>query len=206
MMKKKPAVKQYILFYKPYGVLCQFTDSEGRKTLSDFRPFPGDVYPAGRLDVDSEGLVLLTNDGALKHHLMEPRYQHERMYLVQVEGIPQNVALEKLQRGVIIDGRKTLPAEVRLLHNEPPLPLREVPIRYRKNIPTAWLEIILREGRNRQIRKMTAAVSHPTLRLIRVRIASLTIHGLQPGESRSLTLKEIGELRKVFRCNSSYKS
>lgn len=183
--------KEYFLFYKPFGVLCQFSDREGRTTIAAFGPFPKDVYPVGRLDRDSEGLVLLTNDGELKHLLLEPRYGHPRTYLVQVEGSPRAGALEDLRKGVVIEGRRTLPAEVRLLSGESDLPPRSVPIRYRASVPTAWLELTLREGRNRQVRKMTAAVGHPTLRLVRVAIGTLSLGTLKPGESRRLHKDEI---------------
>jgi len=196
MKKSSPKKLRYILFNKPYGVLCQFTDKEGTKTLADYRPFPNDVYPAGRLDADSEGLVLLTNDGLLKHFLIEPRYQHPRTYLAQVERIPTEVALNRLRTGVMIERRRTLPAEVQLLDQEPNLLPRSVPIRFRKNVPTAWLKITLREGRNRQVRKITAAVGHPTLRLVRIAIESLTFGDLKPGESRELSRKEVEQLKR----------
>ena len=187
-MKK---VLRYFLFYKPYGVLCQFSDTEGRKTLKHFGPFPDEIYPAGRLDADSEGLVLLTNDGALKHFLLEPKYGHSRTYLVQVEHVPTEESIDRLRKGVIIEGRTTKSADVRLLTEDPDLPPRQVPIRYRKNVPNAWLEIILREGKNRQVRKMTAVVDHPTLRLVRVAIESFTLQGLKPGEHREISSSEI---------------
>lgn len=167
--------------------------------MAQFGPFPGDVYPAGRIDADSEGLVLLTNDGALKHILLEPCYGHPRTYLVQVENIPNEQTLRLLRTGVIIERKKTLTAEVILLKNNPELAPRPVPIRFRKNIPTAWLEITLHEGRNRQVRKMTAAVGHPTLRLVRTAIANLTINGLHPGEHRELTISEIVKLRQFLK-------
>jgi len=185
---------RYILFNKPYGVLCQFTDREGRATLSDFGPFPRDVYPAGRLDRDSEGLLLLTNDGSLKHLLLEPRYEHARTYLVQVERIPTDEAMERLRHGVLIESRRTRPAEVRLLTRAPEIPDRGVPVRYRKNVPTSWMEITLREGKNRQIRKMTAAVGFPTLRLVRVGIGRLVLGSLQPGEWKNIPQEEIRKL------------
>lgn len=185
---------RYIAFCKPYGVLCQFTDRLGRTTLAHFGPFPGDVYPAGRLDMDSEGLVLLTNDGHLKHRLLEPRHAHPRTYLVQVEHVPSEEALKQLRTGVIIEGKKTRPAGVRLLLREPTIFPRPVPIRFRKNVPTAWLEMTLREGRNRQVRKMTAAVGYPTLRLIRVAIGNINLGNLQPGDKRDLTPAEIKSL------------
>jgi 23S rRNA pseudouridine2457 synthase len=184
------------LFFKPYGVLCQFTDAGERPTLADFGPFPRDVYAAGRLDADSEGLVLLTNDNALKTRLTDPRFGHPRTYYVQVERAPDAAALRKLREGVMIEGTKTRPAVVHLLSAEPDLPPRAVPIRFRKNIPTAWLEITLREGRNRQIRRMTAAVGNPTLRLVRVRIGRLSVEGLPPGASRQLRPDELRILLK----------
>lgn len=177
---------RYIILYKPYGVLCQFTDAIGRVTLSDLGNFPKDVYPVGRLDYDSEGLVLLTNDNWLKQRLLEPKFRHPRTYLVQVERIPDDKALEQLRKGVNLAGKKTLPAKIKLLEKEPTLPPRSVPIRYRKNVPTSWLEITIYEGRNRQVRRMTAAVGHPTLRLVRIKIGNLKLKGLKPGEWRSL--------------------
>ncbi|HEX9655519.1 MAG TPA: pseudouridine synthase [Bacteroidota bacterium] len=188
----------YIIFFKPYGVLSQFTDGEGRQTLGDFGPFPKEIYPVGRLDRDSEGLLLLTDDNGSKHHLTDPGFGHERTYLVQVERAPSNEALRQLRSGVIIEGKRTRPAKVRLLENEPNLPDRAVPIRFRKTVPTAWLEITLTEGRNRQVRKMTAAVGHPTLRLVRIRLGSLSLEGLSPGKSRPLTDKETGKLLGII--------
>jgi 23S rRNA pseudouridine2457 synthase len=184
----------YLLLYKPFGVLCQFTGEPGRKTLQEFGPFPSDVYPVGRLDTDSEGLLLLTNDGQTKHLLLEPRFGHPRTYLVQVERVPTENALQELRAGVRIEGRMTRQAKVELLSKEPSVPPRDVPIRFRKNVPTAWLQMILVEGRNRQVRKMTAAVGHPTLRLIRTAIGPLTHHGLNPGEHRVLCAEEIRSL------------
>ncbi len=187
--------KQYYLLYKPYDVLCQFTDSLGRKTLRDFGPFPKDVYSVGRLDLDSEGLLLLTNDNAINHRLTEPEFEHPRTYLVQVEGIPSPEALGQLEGGVVIRGEKTKPVQVRLLEDDPQIPPRTPGIRYRKNIPTAWIEITLREGRNRQVRKMTAAAGNPTLRLVRTKIGQLTLGNLQPGEVHQLTAEEGEKLR-----------
>src|ERR1041385_2582842 len=142
-----PHHNHYILFFKPYDVLCQFSHEPDRerKTLADYGPFPKNVYPVGRLDADSEGLVLLTDDKQLKHFLLEPRYRHPRTYLVQVERVPTEVDLECLRKGVVIEHRKTLPAEVELLNHEPKIPPRTVPIRFRKNIPTSWLTITLYE-------------------------------------------------------------
>ncbi|MDI6803239.1 MAG: pseudouridine synthase [Bacteroidota bacterium] len=179
----------YIILYKPYGVLCQFSDKEDRPTLSDLGKFPKDVYPVGRLDFDSEGLVLLTNDNTLKHKLLEPKFKTPKTYLAQVETIPDENALEKLRKGVVIEGKKTLPAEVKLLEQEPNLPPRSVPIRFRKNVPTAWLEITIYEGRNRQVRKMTAAVGHPTLRLVRIKMGNIELGNLLIGEVRNLRTK-----------------
>ena len=188
----------YILFNKPYGVLSQFTSLAGHPSLRDYGPFPKGVYPVGRLDADSEGLLLLTDDNETKHGLTTPAFRHDRSYLVQVENIPEEPALQKLRAGVIIEGRTTLPARVHILEPEPLLFPRLVPIRFRKDIPTCWLELILTEGRNRQVRKMTAAVGHPTLRLVRTRISFLTMDGIHPGESRELTAKEISKLRDII--------
>lgn len=189
---------QYFLLYKPYGVLCQFSPGEGKRTLAEFGPFPPDVYPAGRLDADSEGLLLLTNDGTVTHRLLDPAYRHPRTYLVQIERTPDDASLARLRAGVIIERKKTLPAEVRLLDVEPVIPERSTPIRFRKNVSTAWLEVTLREGRNRQVRKMTASVGHPTLRLVRIRIGLLKLEGLTPGSHRRLTKDEISDLRSLL--------
>jgi 23S rRNA pseudouridine2457 synthase len=182
---------RYILFYKPYGVLCQF--SGARLTLKAYLPV-SDVYPAGRLDRDSEGLLFLTSDGALQHRLTDPKFAHPRTYWVQVEGIPSESALRELARGVEIQGYRTRPAKVRLLYEEPQLSPRDPPIRFRKSVPTSWMEITLTEGRNRQVRRMTAAVGHPTLRLVRVAIDSLRAEGLEPGNWREITREEVRSL------------
>jgi len=193
---RKPV--RHILFWKPYGVLSQFTDREGRPTLKDYIDVP-DVYPVGRLDMDSEGLLLLTNDGLLKYRLLHPRYGHWRTYWAQVERIPDDEALRRLAEGVVIaGGYRTRPARVRRI--EPPeLPPRPVPIRYRKTVPTCWLEISIREGKNRQVRRMTAAVGHPTLRLVRVAIGPLRLDGLEPGRWRPLTPDEETALYRLCR-------
>ena len=191
-------MKSYILFYKPYDVLSQFTREKNYKALCDFGPFPTDVYAAGRLDADSEGLLFLTNDTVVNHRMTDPKFKHERTYNVQVEGIPDDDDLARLSSGVVIEAKHTKPAIVRLLDHEPDFPARDVPIRFRKNIPTAWLEMTLREGRNRQVRKMTAAIGHPTLRLMRTSIAFLTLKELYPGEHRELTSKEIEKLYKLL--------
>ncbi len=185
-----------IAFNKPYGVLPCFTDQEGRPTLADHVAIPG-VYAAGRLDLDSEGLLLLTSDGTLAHHITDPQHKLPKVYLAQVERIPNEEALEQLRKGVVLNGKKTRPAEVRLLPEDPQLPDRSVPIRFRKNVPTAWLEITLREGLNRQVRRMTAAVGHPTLRLIRVAIGPIVLADLQPGQWRDLTSSEIKQIYSV---------
>lgn len=188
---------RYVIFYKPYGVVSQFRPAlnSDRPTLREFIPVAG-VYPAGRLDADSEGLLLLTDDGWLQHQLTDPRYGHPRTYWVQVERVPSQQALDQLRNGVRIGDYITLPAEVRLLEQEPPLPPRNPPIRFRKSVPTAWLEITLREGKNRQVRRMTAAVGHPTLRLVRVAIGPLRLEGLEPGQWRWLRQEELQLLRR----------
>jgi 23S rRNA pseudouridine2457 synthase len=184
---------RYLKVFKPYDVLTQFTDASGRPTLKDFVPVAG-VYPVGRLDRDSEGLLLLTDDGGLAHRLTDPRFGHPRTYLVQVERVPPPEALEALRRGVTLNDGPTLPAEAELLADEPALPPRPVPIRFRKNVPTAWLRLVLREGRNRQVRRMTAAVGHPTLRLVRVAVGPIMLDDLQPGQWRDLTREEVASL------------
>ncbi len=173
-----------ILLNKPYGTLCQFTDSEARPTLADLLPVR-DVYPAGRLDRDSEGLVVLTDDGALQHRISDPRHKLAKTYWVQVEGVPDESALQVLRDGVLIDDHRTRPAQVRLLPAEPKLWPRNPPIRFRRAIPTSWLEIVLHEGRNRQVRRMSAAIGHPTLRLVRIAIGPWKLDGLAPGAWRA---------------------
>jgi pseudouridine synthase len=182
-----------IRFWKPYGVLTKFTDEEGRPTLADYINLPG-IYAAGRLDMDSEGLLLLTDDTRINHRLTKPKFEHPRTYLVQVERIPDDSALEQLRRGIKLKDGMTRPAKVRLLEVPPDLPSRPVPIRYRKNVPDCWLELILTEGRNRQVRRMTAAIGHPTLRLVRSAIGPVTLEGLQPGQWQRLNKQEIAAL------------
>ncbi len=183
----------YFAINKPYGVLSQFSDGLGRKTLADFFKIPKNVYPVGRLDMDSEGLLLLANDKKLTDYLLNPENKHEREYLSQVEGIPSDSELKTLEEGVIIEKRITLPAKVKLIKS-PDIWERIPTIRDRKNIPLTWISLAIIEGRNRQVRKMTAAIGHPTLRLIRVRIKNIMLQGLKPGEMRQLTSEEISEL------------
>ena len=189
---------RYYKLFKPFDVLTQFTDADGRATLKDFVPMP-DVYPAGRLDRDSEGLLLLTDDGGLAHRLTDPRFEHPKTYMVQVERVPEPPALEALRRGVMLKEGRARPAEAELLTEAPPLPDRPVPIRFRKNVPTAWLRLVLREGRNRQVRRMTAAVGHPTLRLVRVAIGPIVLGDLAPGQWAELTGAERAALAGLSR-------
>lgn len=173
-----------ILFNKPFGVLCQFTDQQGRSTLADYIG-QKDVYAAGRLDRDSEGLLLLTNDGALAHRTTDPRHKQSKTYWVQIEGHADPAALETLRNGVMLKDGPSLPAQVHAIDGEPEgLWTRDPPVRYRKSVADSWLELSIREGRNRQVRRMTAAVGLPTLRLIRVRIGDHELENLQPGQSR----------------------
>ena len=190
----------YFIIYKPYHVLSQFSAVEGKKTLADFFSVPKDVYPVGRLDYDSEGLIILTNDTKLNHRLLDPKFNHEREYWVQVDGAIQTDQLLCLQKGVTInvDGKSysTLPCKAVHFEKNPELPKRNPPIRFRKEIPASWIKLILKEGKNRQVRKMTASVGFPTLRLIRVRIEGLGLENLQPGEILQLSQSEINQ--KLF--------
>ena len=181
---------KYYILNKPYGVLTQFTDDENRPTLASLHNFTEDVYPVGRLDMDSEGLLLLTNDKPLTDYLLNPKQKHEREYFAQVEGIPTKEALQKFCEGIIIEGKKTLPAKAKLI-DDPNFPQRVPPIRERKNIPTSWISLTLIEGRNRQVRKMTAAVGFPTLRLVRVRIENLYLGNLKVGEVKEISEREL---------------
>jgi 23S rRNA pseudouridine2457 synthase len=175
-----PDTSLLIRFNKPYGVLSQFTPEGRWRGLKDFIDLPG-VYVAGRLDADSEGLLLLTDDGALQARIADPRFKLEKTYWAQVEGVPDEAALQALRQGVQLNDGATLPARARLLETAPALWEREPPIRQRQNIPTAWIALAIREGRNRQVRRMTAAVGHPTLRLVRAAIGPYTLDGLAPG-------------------------
>lgn len=179
-------MNHYFIIYKPYLVQSQFSPVEGKKTLADFFKVPTDVYPVGRLDYDSEGLLILTNDKQLNHRLLHPTFKHEREYWVQVDGAITQEAITQLSKGVTIavDGKqhKTAPAKVYQFTVDPIVPVRNPPIRFRKEIPAPWISMVLQEGKNRQVRKMTATVGFPTLRLIRYRIEQLTIDGMQPGD------------------------
>lgn len=184
----------YFIIYKPFNVLSSFSSSDDKKNLSDFFSLPKDIYPVGRLDYDSEGLLILTNDKKFNHLLLDPSNKHKRKYLVQIEGDIQNSDLIKLENGldINISGKiyHTLPAKAQII-DEPSLPLRIPPIRFRQNIPTNWIELELIEGKNRQVRKMTAKVGFPTLRLIRYSIEDITIDGLNSGEIRQISRNTI---------------
>lgn len=195
-----PLAWKYLLFYKPFGVLSQFTDQnpDPRLTLKHYIDVP-EVYTVGRLDKDSEGLMLLTNHGWMQNRICDPKFAHPRTYWVQVERCPTPEAIAQLQQGVMIRGYQTKPAKVELFEEPPDLPPRDPPIRFRNSIPTAWLTITLTEGKNRQVRRMTASVGYPTLRLVRFAIGPLTILGLQPGQWRELTPVELQGLKTFVR-------
>lgn len=178
-------MSRVVLFNKPYGVLTQFTDRDGRRTLADYIPLRN-VYAAGRLDADSEGLVVLTDDGALQARIADPRHKLAKSYLIQIEGLPADAALRQLEAGIALKDFVTQPCQVRRIADPPGLWERNPPIRHRVAIPTSWLELVLREGKNRQVRRMTAKVGLPTLRLIRWSVGKWTLDGLAPGQWREL--------------------
>jgi 23S rRNA pseudouridine2457 synthase len=181
-----------IAFHKPYGVLCQFTpDQPGQRTLAEFG-FPAGVYPVGRLDMDSEGLLLLTNEAGFNHRLLDPKTAHPRTYLAQVEGVPTAEALGRLERGGLeVQGYRTRPCGARIPEPSPDIPPRDPPVRFRKSIPTSWLELRLTEGKNRQVRRMTSVVGYPTLRLIRIAIGGFSGANVREGSWRVLDAEEI---------------
>ena len=189
-----PSKFRYFIINKPYGVLSQFSDKDGRKTLKDLFSFPKNVYPVGRLDKDSEGLLLLTNDKSLTDYLLNPLNKHEREYLIQVEGEPSENDLRLFREGLVIGGIKTLKAKA-IKIKTPDVWKRIPPIRERKNIPVSWLKVTLIEGRNRQVRKMTAKIGFPTLRLIRTGIKNILLDDLMPGKTRELSITEIEKLK-----------
>lgn len=184
---------QIILLNKPFNVLCQFQDENGRATLKDYLPNHPGFYAAGRLDYDSEGLLLLTNNGALQHFISDPQHKLAKTYWVQIEGLITSEGIKKLCEGVILKDGTTLPAQAKIIE-EPAIWERIPPIRERKNIPTSWISLTIREGKNRQVRRMTAAVGFPTLRLIRAAIGDWTIDALLPGQHRIITLPDDDKL------------
>jgi 23S rRNA pseudouridine2457 synthase len=184
-----------IAFNKPFGVVSQFTeDGSKHRTLADFA-FPRDIYPLGRLDAETEGLLLLSDEPFLNKKLLAPENAHARTYWAQVERVPERSELDKLQRGLVVGGHQTLPCRAWILNPQPMIPPRDPPIRFRKNVPDCWMALSLVEGKNHQVRRMTAAIGHPTLRLIRVRIGELDLDGLPVGRWRELGL---GERARVF--------
>jgi 23S rRNA pseudouridine2457 synthase len=187
-----------IRFWKPYKVLTQFTDKEGRDTLAKYVKIPH-LYAAGRLDYDSEGLLILTDNGTLQNQLTDPKFEHPKTYWAQVERIPDEAALQTLRDGVDLSDGRTRPAQARLLELPPSVPSRAEPIRHRENVPTAWLELRITEGRNRQVRRMTAAVGHPTLRLIRWAVGDITLAGLSEGKWEDVPPHELIALQRSIK-------
>lgn len=196
-------MSRVLLFNKPFGVLCQFSDKDGRPVLADYIDRPG-VYPAGRLDHDSEGLLLLTGDGALQARIADPRFKLPKTYWVQVDGAISDAAIARLAAGVELNDGPTLPAQCRRLDPPPALWERVPPVRYRAAIPTSWIELVIREGRNRQVRRMTAAVGFPTLRLVRRAIGPWSLEGLEPGEWREIEVND-GDLPPLPRARPTGK-
>lgn len=198
---KKNLLNKYFIVHKPYNVLSQFSSTDGKKTLKDFFDVPWNVYPVGRLDYDSEGLLILTDDKKLNQNLLNPLNEHEREYWVQVEGDISQDAIEKIQKGVSINinGKMycTKKCVVKKHTNSPEVSERNPPIRFRKSVPDSWIKMILREGKNRQVRKMTAAVGFPTLRLIRYRIESITLEDLLPAEMKTISKEELYNLLEI---------
>lgn len=189
---------KYYVIYKPFQVLTRFGREDGKQSLADYFNVPSDVYPVGRLDYDSEGLLILTNDKPLTHRLLDPRFAHEREYWVQVDGAVTTEAVQQLKQGVkiTVDGKpyQTRRCQAIIFETDPVVPERNPPIRFRKLIPAPWISLVLGEGKNRQVRKMTAAVGFPTLRLIRYRIGRLTIDGLNPGQMREMGKQQMYDL------------
>lgn len=199
------AENRYFVIYKPYGVLSQFSAEGDKPGLGELFDFPKDVYPVGRLDADSEGLLILTNDKQLNHHLLNPRFNHWRTYWAQVDGSITQAACSQLEKGVTIKVNKsdyrTMPAQAQMINEPEGLPERVPPVRYRKEIPTTWLALSLQEGKNRQVRRMTAAVGFPTLRLIRASIESLQLNGMQSGEVKELQAETLYSLLNIKAAN-----
>jgi 23S rRNA pseudouridine2457 synthase len=191
-------LNKYFIVYKPFNVLCQFTSQDGRQTLKNYFDVPYDLYPVGRLDYDSEGLLILSNDKKLNHALLNPAFMHHREYWVQVDGSITESAIKQLQRGVdiMVNGKlyRTKKCTAELFTTEPEVYPRNPPIRFRKDIPTSWIKLTLTEGKNRQVRKMTAAVGFPTLRLIRNRIENCSVEGIKPGQMKSLKQEQVYKL------------
>ena len=196
-------MNNYFIIHKPFNVLSQFTSSEGKSTLKDYFEVPSNVYPVGRLDYDSEGLLILTDDKKLNTLLLDPQYKHQREYWVQVEGDITYNAIEELQQGVVlnINGKnlKTQKCSIKKFSSSPEVGERKPPIRVRKNIPESWIKIILTEGKNRQVRKMTAHAGYPTLRLIRYRIENVTLENLNPGQMKSISQQELYNLLQIHK-------